>query len=48
MRLPYVDATELLMDVLRQGDEVQVIEPPALVDAVRARLRAAGALYAGA
>ena len=45
MRLPYVDNTELLMDVLRQGDEVQVLEPPALVEAVLARLRAAAAVY---
>jgi len=45
MRLPYVDATELLMDVLRQGDQVQVLEPPALVAAVAERLRAAAALY---
>ena len=45
MRLPYVDDTELLMDVLRQGDEVQVLEPPALVVAARARLRAAAAVY---
>ena len=46
MRLPYVDATELLMDVLRQGPEVRVTAPPALVEAVRSRLREAGALYA--
>ncbi len=46
MRLPYVDATELLMDVLRQGDQVQVLEPPALVAAAASRLRAAAALYA--
>jgi predicted DNA-binding transcriptional regulator YafY len=45
MRLPYVDDTELLMDVLRQGAEVQVIEPPELVAAVRSRLVAAAALY---
>ena len=46
MRLPYVDATELLMDVLRQGPEVRVTAPPELVQAVRNRLREAGALYA--
>ena len=45
MRLPYVDATELLMDVLRQGDQVQVLEPPELVAAVAQRLRAAASLY---
>ena len=48
MRLPYVDDTELVMDVLRQGDQVQVIEPPELVHTVRARLAAAAALYGGA
>ena len=47
LRLPYVDDTELIMDVLRQGDQVQVLAPPALVAAVRARLAAAAALYAG-
>jgi predicted DNA-binding transcriptional regulator YafY len=45
LRLPYVDDTELVMDVLRQGEQVQVLEPPALVAAVRARLVAAAALY---
>ena len=45
LRLPYVDDTELVMDVLRQGEQVQVLEPPALVAAVRARLAAAAALY---
>ena len=47
MRLPYVDDTELVMDLLRQGEQVQVIEPPALVQALRARLAAALALYPG-
>jgi predicted DNA-binding transcriptional regulator YafY len=47
MRLPYVDATELLMDVLRQGPEVRVAAPPELVEAVQQRLRAAAALYGG-
>jgi predicted DNA-binding transcriptional regulator YafY len=45
LRLPYVDDTELVMDLLRQGEQVQVLEPPALVAAVQARLRAAAALY---
>lgn len=45
LRLPYVDANELAMDVLRQGAEVQVLEPLALVDLVRARLQAAAAQY---
>ena len=45
MRLPYVDATELVMDVLRQAEQVRVTAPPSLVRAVRERLRAAAALY---
>jgi predicted DNA-binding transcriptional regulator YafY len=45
LRLPYVDDTELVMDVLRQGEQVQVLGPPALVAAVRARLAAAAAQY---
>jgi predicted DNA-binding transcriptional regulator YafY len=47
LRLPYVDENELLMDVLRQGDQVRVVSPPALVEAVRARLAAALAGYGG-
>ncbi len=45
MRLPYVDDTELLMDVLRQGEQVRVVAPPALARAVARRLAAAAALY---
>jgi predicted DNA-binding transcriptional regulator YafY len=45
LRLPYVDETELAMDVLRQGEQVQVIEPQSLADAVKARLAAALNLY---
>jgi predicted DNA-binding transcriptional regulator YafY len=46
LRLPYVDATELVMDVLRQGEEVRVLAPASLVAAVQRRLQAAAALYA--
>jgi predicted DNA-binding transcriptional regulator YafY len=45
LRLPYVDATELAMDVLRQGAELRVVEPPSLVELVKSRLQAAAALY---
>ena len=45
MRLPYVDETELVMDVLRQGDQVEVIEPPGLRAAVRERLAKSLAVY---
>ena len=48
LRLPYVDDTELVMDLLRQGEQVQVLEPPELVTAVRDRLAAALGLYAPA
>jgi len=48
LRLPFVDATELAMDVLRHGEHVQVLGPPALRQAVRARLAAALAAYADA
>jgi predicted DNA-binding transcriptional regulator YafY len=48
MRLPFVDETELVMDLLRQGDEVRVIEPPELVEALRVRLKAAAELYSDA
>jgi predicted DNA-binding transcriptional regulator YafY len=41
LRLPFVDDTELVMDLLRQGEQVRVLEPPALVAAVQARLAAA-------
>jgi predicted DNA-binding transcriptional regulator YafY len=40
-----VDDTELVMDVLRQGEQLRVTAPPELVAAVRARLQAARALY---
>ena len=46
MTLPYVDDTELVMDLLRQGEQVRVASPPSLVQAVRARLQAASAIYA--
>jgi predicted DNA-binding transcriptional regulator YafY len=48
LRLPYVDETELVMDVLRQGPEVQVIEPASLRERVRQRHADAAALYDGA
>ena len=35
MKLPYVDETELVMDLLRQGDEVTVAAPASLRAAVQ-------------
>ncbi len=45
LRLPYVDANELVMDILRQGDQVQALEPAELVEEVQRRLLRAAALY---
>jgi predicted DNA-binding transcriptional regulator YafY len=44
--LPYVDETELVMDILRQGEQVRVMAPESLALAVRRRLAAALAVYA--
>jgi predicted DNA-binding transcriptional regulator YafY len=46
LEVPYADETELLMDVLRHGDQVEVIQPGALREAVQRRLAAALAAYA--
>ena len=43
--LPYVDETELVMDILRQGEQVRVVAPESLRAAVRKRLAAAAAQY---
>lgn len=45
LRLPYMEETELVMDILRQGADVQVLEPATLRRAVQARLAAAMAMY---
>ena len=45
LTLPYVDPTELVMDILRQGEQVQVLAPDSLVAAVQQRLAAALAVY---
>jgi predicted DNA-binding transcriptional regulator YafY len=41
LRVPYVDATELLMDLLRHAGQVEVLAPPELREAFAERLRAA-------
>ena len=43
--LPYVDETELVMDILRQGEQVRVVAPASLQAAVQRRLAAALAVY---
>ena len=48
LTLPYMDETELVMDILRQGEQVRVLAPDSLKQAVRARLAAALACYADA
>jgi predicted DNA-binding transcriptional regulator YafY len=46
LRVPYTDATELAMDVLRHGEQVRVAAPAALAAAVRQTLQRAAARYA--
>ncbi len=46
LRVPYADATELAMDVLRHGEQVQVMAPASLAKAVAKRLQEAAAQYA--
>jgi predicted DNA-binding transcriptional regulator YafY len=45
LRLPYVDDTELVMDLLRQGEQVRVLAPESLRATLRTRLLAAAAQY---
>jgi predicted DNA-binding transcriptional regulator YafY len=46
LQLPYADDTELAMDVLRYGEQVEVVAPATLREAIRARLGRALARYA--
>ena len=41
LRIPYSDPRELVIDILKYGEEVEVVAPEALRDAVRERLRLA-------
>lgn len=45
LQLPYLDDTELVMDSLRQGPQLQVLAPPALRAKVQAALQQALAHY---
>ena len=45
LRVPYADATELAMDVLRHGEQVQVLAPPALAQLVARKLSDAAVAY---
>ena len=46
LELPFVDATELLMDLLRHAGQVDVLAPPSLREAYGKRLTAAAAALA--
>jgi predicted DNA-binding transcriptional regulator YafY len=46
LQVPYIDPTELMMDILRHGDSVQVKGDKALVAAIAQRLATAAARYA--
>jgi predicted DNA-binding transcriptional regulator YafY len=45
LALPYSNPSELLMDLLRYGPDVEVVSPPELRQAIARRLRAALQLY---
>ena len=45
LMIPYTEETEILMDILRHGDQVRVLAPESLVEAVRSRLTAAVGRY---
>ncbi|MCP4472509.1 MAG: YafY family transcriptional regulator [Gammaproteobacteria bacterium] len=46
LHVPYSQDTELVMEILKYGDEVEVLEPPALRERVRRRIEAMRLLYA--
>jgi len=45
LRVPYADATELAMDILRHGDQVRVLAPAGLVRQVSTAARQTAAQY---
>jgi predicted DNA-binding transcriptional regulator YafY len=45
LKLPYASDTEIIMDILRHGDDVQVLQPAALRAAVLERLQSAVKKY---
>jgi proteasome accessory factor C len=48
LEIPYSNTRELVMDILKNGADVEVISPPALVDEVRSALRATLEKYTNA
>jgi len=47
LELPYADETEIVMDILRQGPQVEVVKPASLRKRVGDRLREASEVYSG-
>jgi len=47
LRVPYSQDTELVMDILKHGAEVEVLEPSELRERVKQRIAGMQALYAG-
>ncbi len=47
LEVPYSDDRELVMDILRHGPEVTVLDPPELRDKVAKALKAAAEMYGG-
>ncbi len=47
LNVPYSQDTELVMEILKYADDVEVLEPPALRARVKQRVAATQALYAG-
>ena len=47
LRVPYSQDTELVMDILKHGSEVEVLQPTELRERVKQRIVAMQALYAG-
>lgn len=45
LKIPYADATEITMDIMRHGDQVHVVEPEDLATQVGAALQRAAAAY---
>jgi predicted DNA-binding transcriptional regulator YafY len=41
LKIPYRDSRELVMDILRHGTDVVVMEPASLVEEVKGRLKKA-------
>jgi predicted DNA-binding transcriptional regulator YafY len=45
LRIPYRESRELVMDVMRQGADVEVMAPPELRNEIATHLRAAAVQY---